>query len=100
MPATRKRSHGCTPPRVVPGRISCEAIAELVQREVGVRVDGSVRAPGTLKSHYSPRATVLLVEPNEISERAQHLVDAGNSVVALGLELGASSVPGVTVLDA
>ncbi len=57
----------CTGPRPVvlrPGRIS----AADVTRITGLPVDtgSSVRAPGTLASHYSPRARVRLVRADEL----------------------------------
>lgn len=53
-------------PRLLrPGAISAAAIAQTG----GVRLDPTpsrVRAPGTLASHYSPVAAVLVVEPDEL----------------------------------
>lgn len=97
-----------------PGAISREAVEAVVRSDVARPTDGAVRAPGTLKSHYAPLATVLLVEPDELADRARELVDAGKSVAilapsdALGVarsglsrfrDAKTSGVTGVTVLD-
>jgi L-threonylcarbamoyladenylate synthase len=66
-----------------PGGVSRERIAELVGKPVPVRRDGLVRAPGTLKSHYAPEATVLLVDRDELPARVASLVAAGQRVAVL-----------------
>jgi L-threonylcarbamoyladenylate synthase len=83
-----------------PGGVTRERIEEVSGQVVGVRTDGLVRAPGTLKSHYAPAATVLVVDRPELAERARALVAAGELVAVLA----SAPVPGlpaeVTVLDA
>ena len=46
--------------------------AEDVEHATGMQLGGSsqVRAPGMLAAHYSPRASVLLVEEAELAEQA------------------------------
>ena len=46
--------------------------AEDVEHATGMQLGGSsqVRAPGMLAAHYSPRASVLLVEEAELPEQA------------------------------
>ncbi len=97
-----------------PGAISREAIEAATGVAVRTAAGDPVRAPGTLKSHYAPRATVLLVTADEIEARARDLVDAGTSVAVLALveAFGAAipeqfrsrgakakDVPSVTILD-
>jgi L-threonylcarbamoyladenylate synthase len=56
--------------------------------------------PGTLKSHYAPEATVLVVGAEELAARAQALVAAGQRVAALGAVTPRDLPPEVVVLDA
>lgn len=57
-------------PRLLrPGAISEQAIADITGRAVGL-ADSSVRAPGTLPSHYSPHATVVVCAADDLSEAA------------------------------
>jgi Fe-S oxidoreductase len=57
-----------------------EYIEDLLGREVPVRGDGTVRAPGTLSSHYAPLARVEIVEAAELGTRARSVVHAGERV--------------------
>ena len=41
----------------------------MLGRAVAVRADGSVRAPGTLSSHYAPRARVEVVDASDLVDR-------------------------------
>jgi L-threonylcarbamoyladenylate synthase len=66
-----------------PGGVTCERIEEVSGRAVGARSDGPVRAPGTLKSHYAPEATVLVVERQDLVERANALLATGKRVALL-----------------
>jgi L-threonylcarbamoyladenylate synthase len=68
----------CTgdPPRVLRvGGVSAETLAEVLGAEVAV--GGTTRAPGTLASHYAPRARVELVTGPELAARVAALADAG-----------------------
>ena len=66
-----------------PGGVTRERIEEVSGQAVGVRSDGLVRAPGTLKSHYAPEATVLVVDRQDFAERATALLAAGERVAVL-----------------
>jgi L-threonylcarbamoyladenylate synthase len=90
---------GAEPVILRPGGISSERIAELVRGPVRVRSDDLVRAPGTLKSHYAPEASVLLVTGDEVADRAQSMVAAGQRVAVLGSDRPPSLPEGVIVLD-
>src|SRR6266567_1142241 len=83
-----------------PGGVTRERIEEVSEQPVGVRSDGLVRAPGTLKSHYAPEATVLVVDRQDLAERATALLAAGKRVAVLAPD----PIPGlsgdVVVLDA
>jgi L-threonylcarbamoyladenylate synthase len=65
---------------------------------VPVREAGEVRAPGTLASHYSPEARLLLVPPAEQAVRAAALRAQGRRVGVLAFEPGAA-VDGATIVD-
>jgi len=82
-----------------PGGVTRERIEEVSGRPVGTRSDGLVRAPGTLKSHYAPEATVLIVGPDELAARARALIAAGQRVAVLGPEASVDLPSGVIVLD-
>ncbi len=56
---------GPAPRLLRPGSITAETIAEVTGLELQVS-DGRVRAPGTLATHYSPRATVVLSTPETL----------------------------------
>ena len=83
-----------------PGGVTRERIEEVSGQRVRAHGDGLVRAPGTLKSHYAPEATVLVVSGDELAARASALLAAGQQVAVLT----AGSLPGlppdVVVLDA
>ncbi len=66
-----------------PGGVTRERVEEVSGQAVGVRSDGLVRAPGTLKSHYAPEATVLVVDRQDLAERATALLAAGERVAVL-----------------
>ncbi len=74
---------GAEPVILRPGGVSRERIEVITEQSVPVRRDGLVRAPGTLKSHYSPEATVLLVDRRELGLRAERCIEAGQRVAVL-----------------
>jgi L-threonylcarbamoyladenylate synthase len=68
----------CTtgPPRVLRvGGVTAEALAELLG--VALPIGGTTRAPGTLASHYAPRARVELVDGSALASRVAALTDGG-----------------------
>ena len=83
-----------------PGGVSRERIEAVSGGPVGTRSDGLVRAPGTLKSHYAPEATVLVVGPDELAARAHALLAAGQRVAVLGTGTPVDLPQDVVVLDA
>jgi L-threonylcarbamoyladenylate synthase len=62
------------------GGLPRERVAEIVGRPVAVHDDGSRPAPGTLASHYAPRAQVVLVEVPDVTSRAAALLATGARV--------------------
>ncbi|HYU39926.1 MAG TPA: L-threonylcarbamoyladenylate synthase [Acidimicrobiia bacterium] len=91
---------GAEPVILRPGGVSRERISELVGNPVPVRRDGLVRAPGTLKSHYAPEATVLLVDRRELGLRAESFIEAGQRVAVLASGTLPSLPRDAIVLDA
>lgn len=83
-----------------PGGVTRERIEEVSGQAVGVRSDGLVRAPGTLKSHYAPEATVLVVGRQDLAERATALLTAGERVAVLAPDPIPALPADVVVLDA
>jgi L-threonylcarbamoyladenylate synthase len=83
-----------------PGGVTRERVEEVSGRPVGARSESLVRAPGTLKSHYAPEATVLAVGPDELAVRARALIAAGHRVAVLGIETPVDLPPDAVVLDA
>jgi L-threonylcarbamoyladenylate synthase len=85
---------------VRPGGVTRQRIEEVSGQRVSSGRDGLVRAPGTLKSHYAPEATVLVVGHDEVAPRAQALLAAGQRVAVLGVAATPDLPPDVVVLDA
>jgi len=76
---------GAAPRLLRPGGISLEELESALGERV-LPSDGSVRAPGTLESHYAPRAPVHLVTPEEIWARALTEAAAGTVGVLTDVE--------------
>ncbi|HKA93885.1 MAG TPA: L-threonylcarbamoyladenylate synthase [Acidimicrobiia bacterium] len=83
-----------------PGGVTRERIEEVSGQQVSGRRVGLVRAPGTLKSHYAPEATVLVVGGDELAARVGALIAAGQRVAVLGPAPLPDLPPHVVVLDA
>jgi L-threonylcarbamoyladenylate synthase len=83
-----------------PGGVARERVEQVLGREVAVRRDGLVRAPGTLKSHYAPEAAVLVVDREGLAGRAAALVAAGQRVAVLASGPPVPLPPEVVVLGA
>jgi L-threonylcarbamoyladenylate synthase len=82
-----------------PGGVPRERVEEVSGRSVGVRGDGLTRAPGTLKSHYAPEATVLVVDRDDLARRATALLAAGQCVAVLAPGAVPALPADVVVLD-
>lgn len=66
-----------------PGGITREALEEVLEQPVPVRIGGSVRSPGQLASHYAPRARVLLTPLTSLAAQATALHAEGLRVAVL-----------------
>jgi len=90
---------GLEPVILRPGGVTRERVEEIVGRTVPVSTDATGRAPGTLASHYAPRARVVVVGSDAVAERAAACIDDGNRVGVLA-EKGPDDLPaGVTLLE-
>jgi len=70
-------------------------IEELLGTVVPVLAGGEVRAPGTLASHYAPRARVELVEPAELGARTEAARARGERVGVIGVAADQSGAVGL-----
>jgi L-threonylcarbamoyladenylate synthase len=62
------------------GAIGPTELAAALGIPVVTRSDGSVRAPGTLPSHYAPRTPLVLAEPDEAAATVARLAATGKRV--------------------
>jgi len=82
------------------GGISRERVEEIVGGAVTLRTAGAVAAPGTLASHYAPRARVIMVGVGDAAARATGLLASGRRVGLLAPAPVPADLPaGVIVLD-
>jgi L-threonylcarbamoyladenylate synthase len=90
-----------TPAILRVGGVSRAEIEQVVGAACVVRTSGEVAAPGTLASHYAPRATVEIVEAENAADRSSALLDAGLRVALLAsTPLPPELPPGLVALDA
>jgi L-threonylcarbamoyladenylate synthase len=82
-----------------PGGVPRERVEQVSGRSVGARGDGLTRAPGTLKSHYAPEATVLVADRDDLARRATALLAAGQRVAVLAPGAVPALPADVVVLD-
>ena len=76
---------GTVPAVLRAGSVTPSELGAALGVPVVTRVGGAVRAPGTLRSHYAPRAHVVLVESQAREGEARRLADAGGRVALLTL---------------
>ena len=72
-----------TPALLRPGGISVEQLERVLGRSVARGPVSDVRAPGTLASHYAPRAGLILVDRSEVKEKVAELVRNGTRVAVM-----------------
>lgn len=87
-------------PRVLrPGGVTVESLESVLGAPVEVASDpGPVRAPGTLASHYAPRARVEVVPAGAVAGRAGELLAQGRRVGLLAPEALPGLPPGLEAL--
>ena len=82
-----------------PGGVPVELLEAVLGYKPDVIVDGSVRAPGMLSSHYAPSARVEVLPAEAVAPRAEELVALGVRVGLLapgrvvGLPAGIEALP-------
>jgi L-threonylcarbamoyladenylate synthase len=67
------------------GAITPSQLGEALGTPVVTRVGGAVRAPGMLRSHYAPRARVVLIDDAGREDQARRRAAAGERVAVLTL---------------
>ena len=83
---------GEAPVLLRPGGVGPEDLARVLGRPALPAGASTARAPGLLRSHYAPRAGVLLVEPAAVLTRALALAKGGAKVaVAVAQDLDVPS---------
>lgn len=66
-----------------PGAVTREQLEALAGQPIAVRSQGEVAAPGTLASHYAPKAVLRLVPFESLAAAVAAELDAGTKVGAL-----------------
>jgi len=79
------------------GGVSRERIERLLGCAVPLLDDGQVRAPGTLESHYAPRAIVEVVDLSSLQSRIHAAVEDGEQVGVMGARSDDPRVVGLGV---
>ncbi|HEY8432151.1 MAG TPA: L-threonylcarbamoyladenylate synthase [Sandaracinaceae bacterium] len=87
---------GDVPRLLRPGGVPRERIEEVLGSPLAI--GGGARAPGTLASHYAPRARVRAVPAERVVEAAEQARRAGRRVVVLGAE-DAPGLPRIPLPD-
>ncbi|MBM3659894.1 MAG: threonylcarbamoyl-AMP synthase [Actinobacteria bacterium] len=82
------------------GGVPREDVERCLGRAVEVRDRGAVAAPGTLASHYAPRARVHVVDAAGVPDTAAGLLGVGRAVGLLALDAPGGLPAGVRVLAA
>jgi L-threonylcarbamoyladenylate synthase len=80
------------------GGVSRAEVELVIGRECASRTTGETAAPGTLESHYAPRADVELVEAAAVGGRARDLIARQVRVGLLASEPLPSDLPGPLVV--
>ncbi|MDB5069830.1 MAG: Sua5/YciO/YrdC/YwlC family protein [Candidatus Eremiobacteraeota bacterium] len=76
---------GAVPAVLRAGAVTPSQLGDALGRAVVTRVGGAVRAPGSLASHYAPRARIVLAAPGAREATARELAAAGERVALLTL---------------
>jgi L-threonylcarbamoyladenylate synthase len=82
------------------GGVARERVEDVLGRAVPLRADGSVRAPGTLSSHYAPSARVEVVDASDLVARAHRELQRGARVGVLASKLPHDLPSGAVVVGA
>ncbi|HYV44087.1 MAG TPA: L-threonylcarbamoyladenylate synthase [Myxococcaceae bacterium] len=66
-----------------PGGVSKESLEAALGEPIAVREQSGVRVPGALQSHYAPRAGVVVVERDQLRNRAEDAAHSAPGWVAV-----------------
>jgi L-threonylcarbamoyladenylate synthase len=77
---------GAAPAILRLGGLPQERVEELLGREVKVLDAGEVRAPGTLESHYAPRARVEFTDADALADRVEAALARDERVGVIGAD--------------
>ena len=80
------------------GAVSRARVEATIGRRCAVVTTGDVAAPGTLASHYAPRAAVQIVDAGAVARAAREHIAAGKRVGMLALQQSFSSLPDELVI--
>ncbi len=87
---------GDAPALLRPGGISREQLEDAIGAHV--RIGGATRAPGTLPSHYAPRAEVRAVPQSELEREIERARERGERIVVLA-ERAIAGAPFIALPD-
>jgi L-threonylcarbamoyladenylate synthase len=90
---------GAEPVILRPGGVAREVVEQIAGGPVPVAIDAVGRAPGTMASHYAPRARVLVVGSDDVADRAAAFLDDGNRVGVLAEKRPDGLPAGIVVLE-
>lgn len=88
---SRLDTHG--PVLLRPGRVSAEAIAQVIGTTPRLPDAAAPRASGTLDAHYAPRTPVALVAPDQLTSTLAQLAAHGRRVALLRLTEAVAASP-------
>ncbi|MGQ0802425.1 MAG: L-threonylcarbamoyladenylate synthase [Actinomycetota bacterium] len=90
---------GAAPVILRPGGVPRERVEEIVGGPVPMPTDVTGQAPGTLASHYAPRARIVVVGADDVAARAAGFLDDGSRVGVLAEKRPDGLPAGVVVLE-
>jgi L-threonylcarbamoyladenylate synthase len=90
---------GAEPAILRVGEVSRARIEAIIGTRCAVRTTGAIAAPGTLASHYAPRAAVEIVDATAVARRAHELLAGGRRVGLLAVEPPEARPASLAVLD-
>ncbi|HTD33611.1 MAG TPA: L-threonylcarbamoyladenylate synthase [Candidatus Elarobacter sp.] len=86
---------GAVPAVLRAGAVTARQLGDALGTPVVTRAGGPVRAPGTLRSHYAPRARLVLFDDETLGEsRADAVADELRRRAANGERVAALTLPG------
>ncbi len=89
---------GAEPAILRVGAVSRAQVEATIGRQCAVATTGDVAAPGTLASHYAPKATVQIVDAGAVARAAREHIAAGKRVGMLALQQSFSGLPDELVI--